>query len=63
MKSVISLSYSMCYLLVLGGEVSGAVADLCVSILYDLSSNGDVSHFVLSAVGVRRLEERHNTLG
>ena len=73
MKGLILLSFSVCVcvcvcarvcnLLVLGGEVSGAVGDLCVSVLYDLSANGDVSHSVLSAVGVGRLEERHNTLG
>lgn len=45
------------YLFVFGSEVTGAVWDLCSSILYDLTADGNVRHTILSTVGVWWLQE------
>lgn len=39
------------------------IGDLCATILYYLSANGDVSYSVMSAVSVGRLEEGKHTGG
>lgn len=45
------------YLFVFGGEVSGAVWDLCSSILNDLTVDGNVCHTILPTEGVWWLQE------